>query len=471
MAGVRAMARGRLRMLSIALATGVAVAPGLVFGATHAGATAAAAAAGCSDVTGIAPGATPVTSAISAAGEVDCFTFNAQTHNRVRVRVVTTSGTLVPSAQLFTPKGTPLCAAATTVDSTCGVANKGTQTLAIKDASGTNTGGYTVSVQILQKPLGCTPLKFGSPSNSGSISVPGTADCYTFKAGNAARLLTRIVATSGPISPTVEVVNGNGTSVCGPDATLEQSCRLITAGPETIFVRDSAGPNPGAYTLYAQLDHTKTCATVKLGKALQTTIAAAGETDCYRVAAVQGDNLRVAVAATSGALQTQTDVIKPNGTTLCTTSTATEQTCNTTDDGVHTILVSDAAGTKTGGYTIYVQVLNNPVACATATYGQHNQYTNGTIAFPGAQNCYVFNGMAGTGAHLKVLSTGGTWTPKFEILKPNGNQFDPRYCDVNATDIRCVLGITGQYLIIVRDADGVNTGTYKYSLTERTFTG
>jgi len=470
MAGVSAMPRVRLRMLAVALATGAAVAPALVIGVQHAVAAPQPAAAGCTDVTGIAVGATPTVASISAAHEVDCFTFTAKSSDRVRLRVVATSGNLVASSEIDGTKGSAICGPATAVDQTCAIKNNGTQTIAVQDAGGTGTGGYTVSVQSLKKPVGCSTLALGSPSNSGSITVPGRADCYTVKVGKGIRLITRVVATSGAITPTVEVLNANGNTLCGPDATLEQNCRLIIAGTFTVLVRDSNGPATGGYSLYAQLNKTQTCTALKYGKALQASITAAGETDCYRVVGMSGDGIRVAVAPTSGTLVTQTEVLKPNGTTMCQTSSATEQTCRVTDEGAQTILVSDLAGTKTGNYTIYAQLLNDPASCKAASYGQHNQQTPGTIAFPGAQNCYVFNGTGGTGAHLKVTKTGGTWTPRFEMIKPNGNNFDERDCDVNATDIRCVLPVSGQYLIIIRDADAVNTGTYNYSLTERLFT-
>ena len=78
--------------------------------------------------TSIAFGALPLAGSITVAGEVDCYTFAGTVGNTVRVRVIKTSGTFDPLADVVRPNG-QACAAATTVDDfNCAVSSAGTVT-------------------------------------------------------------------------------------------------------------------------------------------------------------------------------------------------------------------------------------------------------------------------------------------------------------------------------------------------------
>jgi len=90
-----------------------------------------------------------------------------------------------------------------------------------------------------------------------------------------------------------------------------------------------------------------------------------GASDCYRVTVAAGAALRVRVRADGLAptLHPRWEVVRPNGTTLC-SALAEEYTCTVDTAGTHTILVSDSyPGTRSGVYQVTVQRLNSPVGC------------------------------------------------------------------------------------------------------------
>ena len=105
--------------------------------------------AAASPCTPISLGAAPKTGAISSAGETDCFTFTGAAGDVMRVRLIKTSGTFNPFAQVFRPNGT-LCAQGFTGEFNCAVNSAGKHTILVNDFSpGTRTGTYRININKL----------------------------------------------------------------------------------------------------------------------------------------------------------------------------------------------------------------------------------------------------------------------------------------------------------------------------------
>ena len=103
------------------------------------------------------------------------------------------------------------------------------------------------------------------------------------------------------------------------------------------------------------------CAPIVRGDTVQGTIGAAGDEACYGASGAVGDQIRVTVAETAGALVPVAEVRRPDGTALCLT-TAGVANCTLDASGAHTIVVSDASGTATGDYQL-------TLACPTPSCG------------------------------------------------------------------------------------------------------
>lgn len=89
-----------------------------------------------------------VSGAISAPGEEACYSFDGSAGGGVRVGVVDTSGNLAAVSEVRGPDGSVLCGAAPgTVD--CTVTASGLQHIVVRDAGGTGTGGYDVTLTCL----------------------------------------------------------------------------------------------------------------------------------------------------------------------------------------------------------------------------------------------------------------------------------------------------------------------------------
>lgn len=360
--GARSMAttRARARRRSLVVVTAIAVTGAFTFvGAT--GASAANARprvkppAFCSNVSTIDFGDTPQVGTISAAGQADCYTFRAAPGRRVRVRVVETDGTLVADTQIFNANGTPTCPASTDTEQTCRLVPGRFKTIVVRDAAGTNTGGYTISTQMTDRALGCTHPRFGH-TQQGALTAAGSVNCYHFvgNAGDHVRL--RVVATDGTAVANTELLNPNGTTLCGPSAAIDQTCRLNNGGTHTILVRDLDGPNTGGYTLYLQrLNTPEGCTELDIhGAAIAGAIGTPGDVACYTFAAIGKRKMHATVTETTGAIDATSEVVKPNGTLFCGPSAEPNLDCFLDPTGEYTLLVGDRVGPNTGTFTVAV---------------------------------------------------------------------------------------------------------------------
>ena len=100
------------------------------------------------------------------------------------------------------------------------------------------------------------------------------------------------------------------------------------------------------------------------------TINDPGELACYTFAASSGDRIRARVIPNTGALNPLTDVLRPDGTTVCAATFADDQTCTLDTTGQQTLIVRDGAGIgeATGTAAVRFERLNNPSACPAITF-------------------------------------------------------------------------------------------------------
>lgn len=400
-------------------------------------------------------GAAPVSGTISAAGETDCWRFSGAAGDRVRVRAVRTSGSLAPQVEIVSSA----CSAAPAAEVTCTLATAGSVTVLVRDAAGSQTGGYAISAQRLNDPVGCSALAFDATTRTGAISA-GETECWRFTGAPGDRVRLRLVTAAATLAPLAEVLKPDGGTRCTPSGAKNQTCVLDASGTHTILVRDSAA-NVGGYALGVQrLNNPVGCSpkpfatTSSLGVVTTT-----GETDCWRFPATAGDRVRIRAVNTSGALNPAVEVVRPNGTTRCNPTTADDVTCQLDITGTHTILVHDSGGTATGNYLLGLQRLNDPVGCPSLAYG--TTVTDESLFASGKTDCWRFGGAGGDRVRLRVVGTSGVWAPVAEVLDASGRTV----CNpVGGVDTTCVLDGAGTHTILVRDWLGTRTGDYRVSL-------
>jgi hypothetical protein len=150
------------------------------------------------------------------------------------------------------------------------------------------------------------------------------------------------------------------------------------------------------------------------------------------------------------------EVVRPNGTVVCTVATPANFTCPLNVSGTHTVVVGDTAGTGTGNYVLQAQRLNAPVGCtALTTIGTP---VPGSIDGPAELDCFTLDATAGTSVTLEFAETSGTLVAELEVVRPNGTV----QCAATTASPRvCAVDTTGTYTVLVGDQARTNTGGYE----------
>jgi hypothetical protein len=390
-------------------------------------------------------GAPPRLGTLGAVAQVDCYTFASP--EPVRWRLVRTDGDAEPVVL-----GLPLPGPRE---------GRGWPLLLVADGTpGTRTGEYRISVQRLDNPGRCTALEYDGAPAAGTLTV-GEMDCYTFMAAEGDVVRARVIRTSGAVELLSELLTPAGTSLCGPATPDgEFGCTVFASGRHTILVADaSPGTRTGGYLVRVRrLNNTSACERLTVGAAPVTRTVAAGEVDCVTFAGRTGDTVRLRVIKTGGDLQPLAEVVTPDGTTVCSPTTADEITCDIVATATHTIRVRDAApGTRTGEYRVTVQRLNDPVGCAAVSFGVTAM--PGEVALSAEQDCFTVTASAGDRVHVRVTRTGGDVDPLTDVVSPDASV---ACFPTTADEFTCTLSTGGTHTVFVRDAGaGTRTGSYE----------
>jgi len=115
----------------------------------------------------------------------------------------------------------------------------------VGDFGGTDVGSYAISVQRLNRPIGCRALSSGAVI-VGSIAAPGEMDCYMVAAVAGDRVRIRLVDVSGSSVTREETLRPSETALCGPTTTDDVTCVNDATGHLTIIVEDAHQNGPEA---------------------------------------------------------------------------------------------------------------------------------------------------------------------------------------------------------------------------------
>jgi len=416
-------------------------------------------AAGC---TLIKPGAAPATATLPASpiGVVDCYKFSAKAGDQEWIRAVKTSGSMYPYVELVKPDGTTVCTT-TSTDQLCAIDTTGTYTILVRDYYGLYGGSFTLAIQRTNSPLNCPTLALGAAPTSGSIGAAGAMSCYTFTANAGDQIRIRWGMTAGPGTAYAQLVRPDGTLICSNSGPSELNCQLGGAGKYRVILRDSSGANTSSFNILAQrLSAPSNCTTALAPGAAPTTgsLTVAAQMDCYKLAGTAGDVVRLRAVRTTGSGAIAEDIVRPNGTIMCSITTAVDQTCTLDTTGTYHVFVRDYYGQYIENYAVAMQKLNKPAGCTALTLDDPPM-TGVSISTAAQMNCYTFTGIGGHTVRFRWLMTSGTGTPTVEVIKPSGSTLcGPSY----PAELNCTLPSSGKYLVIVRDSSGTSTPTYSF---------
>ncbi len=381
---------------------------------------------------------------------MDCFRFTGAPGENVRIEF---DGTLSFGArELFRPDGTE-------VSPCCVLDAAGTHRIIVGSFIGTGTGNYSISIQRLSNPVGCTSIAFGDPPASGAVSGLADMDCVTFTGslGDAIDIHTVSVDVA---EIDLQLYDPSGQFICSTTVGAQEgdnrSCRLTTDGQQTIVL--TSPDAPASYRLAIQrLNGPVGCSDLDFTGISTLGTLGFAEMDCYTFDAVAGDTMRLRHAKTGGNFTPIFVLADPDGGSLSSecTQSAAELNCSLGATGTYTVLVLDSSssGGGSGTYAIALQRPNNPGNCTSLSFGAAP--VAASIGQPAEMDCFRFSGAPADRIQMAVaVATGATLSRDVDVFAPEGGLI------CSAPSAPCFLENAGMHTILVDDSNGAGTGSY-----------
>jgi hypothetical protein len=209
-----------------------------------------------------------------------------------------------------------------------------------------------------------TRLDFGIVK-SGSISVIGEVDMFSFSADIGDTLFIKVSKTNGDLWPRIDLWGTDGKSLKSAysPAAAEITQTLTSGGTYTILVDDgTAWGYTGDYNIIIQrLNNPGNGKALQSGVSTSGSIGVIGKVDTYIFTAKSGDTAILKAAKTSGDLWPRIRLYSPNGTMIKSAYGSADAQISQllTSGGMHVILVDDGTAWRyTGDYNVILQTLS-----------------------------------------------------------------------------------------------------------------
>lgn len=400
----------------------------------------------CGILASVACAATPIScgqviaDSISAAGEQDTYTFDAQANESITIRAAKTSGMLYPYLELYAPGGAKIANAASVIDKT--LIESGTYTIVVKDEYNYYTGNYVVTWQRLNTP--CSPVLDCGQIASGTIGTTSEQPpwaFYSFAAQANDSVTIRANKTSGSLYAYLELYAPGGTRIASSASVINKV--LSAAGTYTVVIRDEYNYYTGNYCLTWQRLNNPCSPVINCGQNINGTIGATNQQPpwmFYSFDAEANDRISIRANKISGGLYAYLELYAPDGTNLTKASGKIDRTLAAA--GRYTIVVRDEYSSYTGDFCLIWMRINNPCAAAINC----NQVAAGSITIGERFKFYAFSAQANDIVTIRANKTSGGLYPYLELYTPEGANLAGAARVINKT-----LPVTGTYTVVLRD--------------------
>jgi RHS repeat-associated protein len=339
----------------------------------------------------------------------------------------------------------------------------GTYTLTLSSHFG-NTGGY--QFKVWNVPVN-PPVSFNlGDTVSGTLTVPGEEDFYSFSGTAGQRLYLQMINNFGYVFAlkTVEVFNPDGSVLFGASPYDRDTFTVATTGTYKIEVDENGLlAATGPYQFKFWVEPPLTPVPIAYNTVVNGNLAVPGEEDQYSFSGTAGDRVFFDVLDNPGFWGSHKafTLFGPNGATLWGPTTGSVDTLVLPTTGTYTIFVDDAGDIGATG-TYQFELFTVPLPTTTSI--TYNTVVNGNLAVSGEEDYFTFQGTAGDRLFFLMLQNSGFFDSHkaFTLTAPDGSQvWGPTTRSVDTF----VLQQTGLYKFFVDDAgDITGTGTYQFEL-------
>jgi YD repeat-containing protein len=401
---------------------------------------------------------------ISAADQINFYTFTAAANDVVTIRTRKISGSFTPVFDLYDASGGLLLSGAASTNWTQTLTAAGTYKILMRDSGNVNTGEYLLYLEKTKGPcnvvlnLPCDQVVSGS---IGTSTDPAPWRIYTFTVGANEAVTIRSRNTSGgSLSPYIELYNPSG-------AFLQNggyiNRALSDAGTYTILMRDYYNANAGNFNLSWRKVSTPPCNStpINCGQTLSGSITAVDQINFYTFTAAANDVVTIRTRKISGSFTPVFDLYDASGGLVLSGAASTNWTQTLTAAGTYKILMRDSGNVNTGEYLLYLEKTKGP--CNVATNLLCGQPVTGTIGVgtdPPPWRIHTFTVQANETIKLWLRTTSaGQFAALMEVYDPSGGLFSSNNNQINAK-----VTVGGVYTVLVKDYYSLYAGTYTLAL-------
>jgi YD repeat-containing protein len=394
-----------------------------------------------------------VVGSLGIVGDTDYYTFSAAASDVVTIRGTTTSGSITPHLELYTPTGSRIGDANNTITVTLTVT--GTYTILVKDDL-YYTGNYALTWQRMNNPCNATAADAGQVVTGAIGTTAGIPPWkfYMFTGAVNDAVTIRGRATSGNLAPYLELYGPTGSYITGALSKIDRT--VTAAGTYTVLVRDNTNTYTGNFTFtWQRVNNPGSATAIDCGTAVVGSLGIAGDTDYYSFSASTGDMIMLRGTTTSGSITPHLELYTPMGSRIGDANNTITVTLTVT--GTYTILVTNDT-TSTGNYALTWQRMSNPCNATAMSAGQVVTGAVGATAETPPWKFYTFTGAANDVVTVRVGTTSGYLAPYLELYGPTGS-----YVTGASSKIDRTLTAAGTYMVLVRDNTTINTGTFVFT--------
>lgn len=407
---------------------------------------------------------------LSATGEKDSFTFTPTVNDKIAVQVVPTSGGIDPYIELYDSAGSSVGSNFDTsskyVIFNTTISAAGAYKIVVSDYGNDETGNYTVTWQKVNDPCNVTSISCGQ-TVSGSLSVAGEQDFFSYTANSDENIIIYLVRTSGNMDPYLELYDTTGSVAASNYDTSGSSVSLnITGGNYKIAVSDYGKDETGNYAItWINLKNPCNVTTLNCGEAASGALSSAAEFDFYSFDASANEKITIHLVRSSGNMDPYLELYDSTGTRTAFnyTTSGNEAIIDTTiaTSGSYTIMVSDYGMDETGNYAIVWQKLNEPCSVTSLECGVA---VSSSLDTASEHDFYSFSVAADDEAVVTLSRTSGNMDPYLELYDSTGTRL--AYPSSTGSSVTLTQSVSAgkTYIVFVSDYGNDETGSYTIKL-------
>jgi YD repeat-containing protein len=413
----------------------------------------------------------PIDTSIKAPVNVEGFVVSAQAGDVFAVRLgrADETGTFRPAAEVYDPAGKLLTNISPQVSSPHSIATgtftataTGTYTVLAADATdATKTGGYTLTLNRLNRPCSTTALECASVLE-GRLQGLLRSNVYSLAAAANDSILLRILNTGENriFKPRIDVYDPQGNVVQTVNAfdLVRTNFTVPAAGTYTVVVSDAYDSSQsGAYSLASyRLNRPCDATGIECGKPIGASISGPLRISSFSYNAAQGESFAVRLLDSNG-LQPDIEVYDPAGQKVGTDASGSTRGVDVVRPpaGSYTIVALDSSLTPGQG-SFSLELLRTRNACGISP--GKGQSVNGAVTGNSPYVSYSMPVAVGDVFSVRSASYTSGFNALMEVYDHDGARVDQGTYSITRR-----VASAGTYTVLVSGSTARSTGAYALS--------